>query len=56
MALYTYVYVSSLLLSSEIICGTRPYEWGTQSNAAKNFVTYQISKTNIQQNRPVYTL
>ena len=34
----TYEYVSSLLLSSENICGTKPYEWGTQwdSNSQTN--------------------
>ena len=26
----TYVYITSLLLSSENLCDTRPYEWGTQ--------------------------
>ena len=26
----TYVYVSSMLLSSENICGTRSYEWDNQ--------------------------
>ena len=25
-----YIYASSLLLSSENMCGTRPFKWGTQ--------------------------
>ena len=27
--LLRYVYVTSVLFSSENICGTRPYEWGS---------------------------